>query len=268
MDGIMEKEKAGPMSLHKKGITGSTLKIIAIVSMLIDHTGAVLLERILIQQGWYSALWRGEDALAQFYQDNLGLYILFFVMRYIIGRWAFPIFCFLLVEGFSHTRNVVKYACRLGIFALLSEVPFDLALYGTPFYRGHQNVFFTLFIGLLTMFAFRSITEKLKVHFVLKLPVYALALITGLAVADLLCTDYGARGVLSIMALYIFRNIRWQQLLAGSVTFLWEFPAPLGFLPAAVYNGKRGLNIKYFFYAFYPIHFFCLYLVAYFWGLI
>ena len=268
MDGIKEKEKPEQAVLHKKGISGSTLKIIAIVSMLIDHMGAVLLERMLFQRGWYSAAWQGEDALSQFYHDNLFLYSTYFIMRYIIGRWAFPIFCFLLVEGFSHTHNVVKYACRLGIFALLSEVPFDLALYGTPFYREHQNVFFTLFIGLLTMFAFRSITEKLKVHFALKLPLYALALLTGLVVADLLCTDYDYRGVLSIMALYIFRRIKWQQFLAGSVTFLWEFPAPLGFLPATVYNGKRGLKMKYFFYAFYPIHFFCLYLAAYFFGLI
>lgn len=268
MDQIVEKEKTGQMSLRKKGISGSTLKIIAIVSMLIDHTGAVLLKRILIQCGWHSAAWQGEDALAQFYQDNLVLYSFYFVMRYIIGRWAFPIFCFLLVEGFCHTRSVTKYACRLGIFALLSEVPFDLAFYGTPFFWGYQNVFFTLFIGLVVMLAFRSVTEKLNVPFVLKLPMYALTLATGLVAADLLCTDYGARGVLSIVALYIFRKIKWQQLLAGSVTFLWEFPAPLGFLPAAVYNGKRGLNMKYFFYAFYPIHLFCLYLAAYFCGLI
>lgn len=256
------------MSVLKKGMSSSTLKILAIVSMLIDHTGAVLLERILIQRGWYSAAWQGEDALSQFYHDNLFLYSTFFIMRYIIGRWAFPIFCFLLVEGFSHTRSVLKYACRLGIFALLSEVPFNLALYGTPFYWEHQNVFFTLFIGLLTMFAFRSITEKLKVHFVLKLPLYAFALTVGLLVADLLCTDYDSRGVLSIMALYIFRRIKWQQFMAGSVTFLWEFPAPLAFVPTAFYNGKRGLKMKYFFYAFYPIHLFFLYLSACIFGLV
>lgn len=254
--------------MRPKGITGSTLKMIAILSMLIDHTGAVLLERILIQRGWYHAMWQGEDALTQFYQSNLGLYTLYFVMRQIIGRLAFPIFCFLLVEGFLHTRNVFKYACRLGIFAVISEVPFDLALFGTPFFWGYQNIFFTLFIGLLTMLAFRCISEKLKVHFVLKLLLYVLALAVGLAAADLLCTDYGSRGVLSIMAIYIFRKVKWQQILAGCVTFLWEITATLAFIPIAFYNGKRGIKIKYFFYAFYPIHLFLLYLTAYFCGLI
>ena len=265
---MTEKTGISRMPMHKKGISGSTLKIIAIVSMLIDHTGAVLLERMLIGRGWYDAMWQGEDALAQFYQNNLGLYTIYFVMRYIIGRWAFPIFCFLLVEGFCHTHSVMTYACRLGIFALLSEVPFDLALFGTPFYLGYQNIFFTLLIGLFVMLAFRSITEKLEIHFALKLLLCTLALAAGLVAADLLCTDYGARGVLSIVALYIFRKIKLLQLLAGSVTFLWEFPAPLGFLPAVFYNGERGLNIKYFFYAFYPIHLFLLYMAAYFCGLI
>ena len=267
MDGIMDKEKAGRMALRKKGISGSTLKIIAIVSMLIDHTGAVLVDRILMQRGWYSAACQGEDALQQFYQDNLVLYFTLIVMRQ-IGRLAFPIFCFLLVEGFSRTRSVFKYACRLGIFAVISEVPFDLAFYGIPFFWGYQNIFFTLLIGLLVMIAFRSITEKLKIQFVLKLPLYILTLSAGLAVADILCTDYGARGVLSIVAIYIFRKAKWQQILAGCVTFLWEIPAPLGFIPVAFYNGKRGLKMKYVFYAFYPVHLFLLYLVAYFCGLI
>lgn len=254
--------------MRLKGITGSTLKMIAILSMLIDHTGAVLLERMLIQRGWYHAMWQGEEALTQFYQSNLGLYALYFVMRQIIGRLAFPIFCFLLVEGFLHTRSVLKYACRLGIFAVISEVPFDLAFYGTPFFWGYQNIFFTLLIGLLVMIAFRCIAEKLQTRFVLKLPLYVLALAAGLVAADLLCTDYGARGVLSIMAIYIFRKVKWQQILAGCVTFLWEITAPLAFIPIGFYNGKRGIKIKYFFYAFYPIHLFLLYLIAYFCGLI
>lgn len=256
------------MSVQKKGISSSTLKILAVISMLTDHTGAVLLERILIGRGLYTAEWAGEEVLQQFYQDNLLLYAVWFVMRQIIGRLAFPIFCFLLVEGFLHTRSVFKYACRLGIFAVISEVPFDLAFCGIPFFWGYQNIFFTLFIGLLTMLAFRCISEKFKIHFALKLPLYILALIAGLAAAEKLYTDYGARGVLGIMAIYIFRKVKWQQILAGCVAFLWEITAPLAFIPIAFYNGKRGLKLKYIFYAFYPVHLFLLYLAAYFCGLI
>lgn len=77
-----------------------------------------------------------------------------------IGRPAFPVFCFFIVEGFCHTRNVKNYAVRLGIFALISEVPFDLAIFGTPFHWGHQNVFFTLFLGLLLIWYLRDVSTS------------------------------------------------------------------------------------------------------------
>ena len=94
----------------KKGLSGSAIKIIAIVAMLIDHIGAVIVERMITAQsgGVYS------------YEDPL--VVLDTVLRG-IGRIGFPIFCFLLVEGFVHTRNVAKYALRLFAFALISEVP-------------------------------------------------------------------------------------------------------------------------------------------------
>ncbi|NLC03985.1 MAG: TraX protein, partial [Tissierellia bacterium] len=91
------------------------LKIIALISMVIDHYGAI-------------------------FQSGIDIYR-------IIGRLAFPIYAFLLVEGYTHTRDVKKYGRRLLIFALVSELPFDLAFYGKLSFT-HQNIFFTLFIGL------------------------------------------------------------------------------------------------------------------------
>lgn len=79
-----------------------------------------------------------------------------------IGRVAFPIFCFLLVEGFLHTKNVWKYAGRLALFALVSEIPFDLAFQGEWLFMGYQNIFFTLLVGLLVMIAFQTAEEKLR----------------------------------------------------------------------------------------------------------
>ncbi|MBP3544518.1 MAG: hypothetical protein J6J86_09845, partial [Lachnospiraceae bacterium] len=124
----------------KKGLAGSTLKIIAIITMFIDHIGAAIFENNEITM---CVMAKGEHAYVIWGLADL-------VLR-LIGRIAFPIFCFLLVEGFLHTRDVKKYALRLGAFCLISEIPFNLAFFGQPLYAGHQNVFFTLLIGLLVL---------------------------------------------------------------------------------------------------------------------
>lgn len=239
---------------QKRGISGSTIKIIAIVAMLIDHIGAVIVERMIMQST--GGMWSYDDPLVILDQVLRG-----------IGRIGFPIFSFLLVEGFLHTRNVAKYALRLGIFALISEVPFDLAFAGKFFYMDYQNVFFTLFIGLLVMIAYRAIEEKISCTKGIKIFLYVLALVAGAVLAQILMTDYAAIGIVCIMVLYIFRKKRTNQLLAGSLVFMWEVPAPFAFIPIACYNGKRGLKMKYFFYLFYPVHLFILYLIAHFMGL-
>ena len=106
----------------KKGISGSTLKMIAIVTMLIDHIGAAVLARLLMVNGLGELDQTSTDAIVQWLSANGALYGTYTAMR-MIGRVAFPIFCFLLVEGFLHTHDVKKYAMRLGLFALLSEIP-------------------------------------------------------------------------------------------------------------------------------------------------
>ena len=123
----------------KKGISGSTLKMIAIVTMLIDHIGAAVLARLLMVNGLGELDQTNTDAIMQWLSANGALYWMYTVMR-MIGRVAFPIFCFLLVEGFLHTHDVKKYAMRLGLFALLSEIPFDLAFSSKILEFNYQNV--------------------------------------------------------------------------------------------------------------------------------
>lgn len=124
----------------KKGITGSTLKIIALATMLTDHIGAVVLGRMELTGALLYA---------------------YYIMR-IIGRTAFPIFCFLLAEGFRHTGSKTRYALRMLVFALVSEIPFDLAVRGEAFDFSYQNVFFTLFIGLLVLCGLKKVSSEWK----------------------------------------------------------------------------------------------------------
>lgn len=211
----------------KYGITGFALKWIAIVSMALDHTGAILFP----EQIWFR----------------------------IIGRLAFPIFCFLLVEGFKNTSNVTKYGIRLIAFAILSEIPFDLAFSGKLFDWSHQNIFLTLVLGLMFMILMRYEARK-----------WLLILLSAVIfLAAYFCrVDYSLCGVLMVGFMYYFSYNKKYELgaLALSNILCWGFTiqavASCAVVPLALYNGKRGPKMKYFFYIFYPAHLLLLYLIA------
>lgn len=244
------------------GISGSTLKLIAIVTMFIDHFGATVLRAItrhpaIVNHSFWSGFWQN------MYNCSRD-----------IGRIAFPIFCFLLVEGFTHTRNVRKYASRMFLFALISEIPFDLALKGNWYFPGKQNVYFTLLIGLLTLIGLDWISRYYhtntvmasqfkKILFTLiSIAGCALFIFIGMKLAARIDTDYNYKGVLLIAVLYLTREMRLYQCFTGAIAVSWELPAPLGFIPVYLYNGTRGLKMKYFFYWFYPIHLLFLHVIA------
>ncbi|MDY0236234.1 MAG: TraX family protein [Gudongella sp.] len=203
------------------------LKIIALTTMIIDHYGAIFQSSELIFR--------------------------------IIGRLAFPIYCFLIVEGYFHTKDIKKYASKLLIFALISEVPFDYAFFGKLNWS-HQNIFFTLFIGLVAI----NLLEKYKTdnHFT------SLSIILGAGtLATLLNTDYSFIGIIYILIFYKtkdFNSVK-RMLLVGAVMFITNYLSTsfiqqysLLALPILLlYNGKLGLKVKalqMFFYIAYPLH--------------
>lgn len=246
---------------QKKGISGSTLKLIAIITMFIDHLGAAVLARYILASGYMDIANSGDiQLMMNWLQENAVLYYIYSAMR-MIGRVAFPIFIFLMVEGFEKTRNRWKYALRMGAFALISEIPFDLTFSAEVLEFSYQNVFFTLFIGLLTMILVDAVS-KLSWHKALKVIVDGIVIVCAAFVAELLKTDYAATGIICIMAIYLFRKNKIAQIIAGCIAFLWEVTAPLAFIPIAFYNGKRGLQLKYVFYLFYPLHLLVLYLIC------
>lgn len=228
-----------------RGLSGSTLKITAMLSMLTDHIACVFLEPVLTNTSLAT------DSYTMAYM----------IMRMVIGRLAFPIYCFLLVEGFQKTHSRKKYAFRLFLFSLFSELPFDLAFYGTPFEAEHCNVFVTLFLSFIMM----CLMEEAKKHFKnlwLVMGTYMAVFLAAAVSAELIHCDYGAKGILAVALLYLFRQNKAGQLIAGCVAFLWETTAPLAFIPIAFYNGRRGLKLKYVFYVFYPAHLLLLYLIC------
>ncbi len=251
---MMAQERNFCMEAEKKpGISGSTLKMIAMTAMLVDHIGAGVVGRMIMSSGFASAFpWSGE------YSSLVNIY---WIMR-VVGRLAFPIFCFLLVEGFLHTANVKKYVARLCLFCLVSEIPFDLLFNGAFLEFGYQNVFFTLLIGLLCMCVCRYIERQAEWRPLVRALCGIAALLAGIAAAEFMRTDYAGYGIVSILALYAFRKRKAAQIAAGCCTFLWELPALLAFLPIGFYNGRRGWRLKYFFYFFYPAHLLLLYLIC------
>lgn len=207
-------------------LDGTVLKLIACLSMFIDHLGAVC------------------------FSGMMGFRI--------IGRLAFPIYCFLLVEGAVHTHDMKKYILRMGIFALISEVPFDLAFYHRLVYTGHQNVFFTLGLGLLAIWFLEHPIEQLDIPDVLyKL----LVIIAAGLIAEFFNTDYGFTGIAVIC---IFYYLRGQPQLKYPIAVILlaamggvEVYAVLALIPILLYNGQRGRQTKamqYGFYIFYPAH--------------
>lgn len=218
---VSERNETGSI-----GLSSYWLKWIAVITMVIDHTGAVLFPPQLI-------------------------------FRY-IGRISFPIFCFLIVEGFCHTSNVKRYIIRLGCFAAISEIPFDIAFNEKLLEFESQNVFFTLLIGLVLLY----VVQK-SGNWVEKL----LWLVIAMAAALFLKSDYSCYGVLLIFWFYIMREKKWRKLLGGAV---WNFHGyyqvqgygALSMLVIALYNGKRGPKMRYFFYLFYPLHLLLLWLIA------
>lgn len=222
------------------GISQEGLKLIACVTMLLDHIGAALLPQV----EWLR----------------------------VTGRIAFPIYCFLLAEGFHYTRNRTKYGLRLFAGVLLSEVPFDFALFG-GWTWWYQSVMLTLLVGFLAMNAMNR-CKPLVGKLLILLPFAALA--------ELAMTDYGGPGVLLIGLFYLTRELprrNWIQLAAMVVLFTWLMPgytiwrsgfvkitieqfALFAMVPIACYHGRKATAsswVKTGFYLFYPVHLALLY---------
>lgn len=254
------------MNLRK--LSGYHLKYIALFSMLLDHIGVI-------------------------YQSRLSQ-MTYFLLR-AIGRLSFPLFCFILVEGFFHTKNRKKYQQRLLIFALLSEIPYDLAFHYLPAdtigsllhsqqlsFRAflpafqEQNVLFTLFLGFTAMILMENASQYRRNTFYRNIDI----LIIFCCLSEVFQTDCGAAGILCIFFFYsIYKkrgnctNLPLKSGLIGTLpaalpllTYVSPFPVQVFALADSFllhcYSGEKGRGWKYFFYLFYPLHLLILYLLG------
>lgn len=225
----------------KKPLSGAWLKHIAMVTMFLDHLDKTIL---------FEFLQRRPDCLPL---------LIFSSFCEIVGRFAFPIFCFLLIEGFFHTRNPGKYLLNLVVFAFISEIPFDLCFNGVAFLWQSQNVFFTLALGLCLIWAVEEMKQRFKWWYI---PGAFLFILTCI-VAMFLSTDYGSFGIAVIAIWYLLRSYPFAASVIAFVPLwktVWALP---GFLMTNLYNGKRGQQYKWLNYWFYPAHLLLLALLRY-----
>ena len=202
-----------------------------------------------------------------------------------VGRISFPIFAFMIVEGYFHTKKLKNYVLRLLIFAVLSEIPFNLMSGGSMFNPLHQNVLWTFLIGLGLIHLIERAKHKRAIWMWL---VTVVAILVGLLVALFGMVDYAYYGVLMMLVFYLFRGRRWWCFV-GQLICMWYinvemmggmvYPielfgrewiihqqgfALLALIPIWLYHGKQGLYnkvLKYTYYAFYPVHLLLLYLL-------
>lgn len=219
---------------NKLGISSFGLKIFAIITMILDHS----LKTFLCGFNMPIELW-------------------------CFGRMSFPIFAFLIAEGARHTGNIKKYALRIGVFAILSEVIYDMTFRNSFFDFSCQNVLFELFLGVVLIWCYKYLKTKNKKEFAI------FPLLMCAVFAELLHFDYGMGGILCIFLFYIAREksgkVRYilyvtailmtMLNIESSIVLYLQMYSLFALFPICFYNGEKGSNInKYVFYSIYPIH--------------
>ena len=210
--------------------------------------------------------------------DHMWATILDYEWLTCIGRIAFPIFAFLITEGYIHTSNINKYIKRMVIFAIITEIPFNLMVSASPIYPFHQNVLWTFVISLLTLkyLSFDNTKNIFK---------SILIILLAIIIATVTMCDYFGAGVMMVVGFYIFRKSKFLQLLMmiyvnmiliqgysypiDIAGYTYYFPqqgfAVLSLIFIWLYNGKQGYHAKWFkifCYAFYPLHMLILYILT------
>lgn len=234
----MEKIKQFEVEKLKKiqVFTGAQLKYIAFISMLIDHVNNALITPML---------------------DGSGFLLYLSNIFSILGRIAFPIFVFFIVEGFFKTKNRGKYLLTLIVFGIISEVPFDMFTSKTFFNPYWNNMMFTLALCLISIWIIDVLKEKIKSKALWYTVSIIIVIFSGLSAMGL-SLDYDYHAVVAAYIFYIFYDKPLIGAGLGYLSIIKEIYSVFGFALTLTYNGKRGKQCKWINYLFYPVHIFIL----------
>jgi len=232
---------ASYIDLKKYGISAFGLKIIALITMIVDHVACIFVKNKMLFQAM-----RG------------------------VGRLSFPLYAFLIVEGFINTSNRIKYAIRLLVFAVISEVPYDMVFGGAFVNMSKSNVFFTLLLGLLAVWGMEIASENKMVFFKksakncskngAQLIMNVLSVGIPCCVAHIVNSSYSYAGVLLIVCFYVFRKYYIGKLVSNLFFNIGMFggiqwAGSFAIIPIIFYNGLSGnKRFKWLFYMVYPVH--------------
>lgn len=205
------------------------------VTMLIDHVNKALIYPNLVSNDGFL------NAVSNLFD--------------ILGRIAFPLFCFLLVEGFFKTRNRGKYLLNLLLFGALSEVPFDMFVSASFYNANWNNVMFSLALVLVTIWSIDALKGKMRNQPTVCWYFASIGIVLFMCVvAMFFSVDYEHHAILIGYFFYLFHD---TPMLAIPFCYACLYTTPwalLGFLLTLTYNGQRGRQSKWINYGFYPVH--------------
>ena len=217
--------------IQKISLSGATLKYIAFISMFLDHINKAIIYSYLTGDGILNSISDIFD---------------------ILGRIAFPIFAFLISEGYFKTRNRKRYLMNLLLFAFISEIPYDMFQSGVFFNFNTSNILFTFSLALVSIWIIDSIKDKMNRY--LWIISSIIILIISCIISIIISSDYEYYGILCIYVFYIFKSNKYLSIIFN-FPYLLEAPwSILGFGINMLYNGERGKQNKYINYMFYPLH--------------
>lgn len=226
-------------------LSAAQLKYLAFISMLIDHVNNGLITPLLDGKGWLLVV------------SNIFS---------ILGRIAFPIFIYFIVEGYFKTKNRLKYLTRLVIFGIISEVPFDMFTSKVYYNPNWNNMIFTLAFCLVTVW----LIDYLKGKITNKIIWYLLSFVIVIGMSFLamaLSLDYDYYAIVLAYIFYIFYDRLILGAVLGYLSIIKEVYSFLGFGLVTLYNGKEGKQYKWLNYAFYPTHLLVLGLLRFYFNL-